>query len=100
MVHPGYPNGGATGLLIKDYRGKDANREIWKFDSALEAKIFDALKQAAIEEGQWTEKRDVNAAAVLAEMKARSTGAATAWPPRRPRLWPGARFGGRREQYR
>jgi hypothetical protein len=33
MVHPGYPNGAATGLLVKDYLGKDANQEVWKFPS-------------------------------------------------------------------
>ena len=53
MVHPGYPNGGATGLLVKDYRGKNAEQEIWKFDGALEARLAEDLKQAAIEEGQW-----------------------------------------------
>jgi hypothetical protein len=70
MVHPGYPDGAATGLLIKDYRGKNAEQVIWKFDSALEARIADDLKQAAIEEGQWTEKRQVEAAGA-AERKAR-----------------------------
>ena len=35
MHHPGYPNGGATGLLVKDYRGKNAEQEIWKFDGGL-----------------------------------------------------------------
>jgi hypothetical protein len=45
------PNGAATGLLVKDYRGKDANQEVWKFDAAIEAKLMEALKQAAIEEG-------------------------------------------------
>src|ERR1035437_1188057 len=54
----GAPNGGATGMLVKDYRGKNAEQVIWKFDSALEARIADNLKQAAIEEGQWTEKRE------------------------------------------
>src|ERR1035437_7239639 len=53
----GAPNGGATGMLVKDYRGKNAEQVIWKFDSALEARIADNLKQAAIEEGQWTEKQ-------------------------------------------
>jgi hypothetical protein len=24
--------GGSTGLLVKDYRGKDANQLVWKFD--------------------------------------------------------------------
>ncbi|MGO9257915.1 MAG: hypothetical protein ACLQU1_16620 [Bryobacteraceae bacterium] len=51
--HPG----GATGLLVKDYRGKNAEREVWKFDAALVAQINQVLKQAAIEEGQWTDKR-------------------------------------------
>ena len=58
MYHPGCPNGGATGLLVKDYRGKNAEQEIWKFDSGLEARIAEDLKQAAIEVGDWSEKRD------------------------------------------
>jgi hypothetical protein len=58
MIHPGYPTGAAHGLLVKDYRGKDANQEIWKFDAALVTQICNALKQAAIEEGQWSAKRD------------------------------------------
>ena len=53
MLHPGYSVGGATGLVIKQFRGK---KVIWTFDAALEAKIADCLKQAAIEEGQWGEK--------------------------------------------
>ena len=71
MVHPGYPNGAATGLLVKDYRGKDANQEVWKFDSALEARLAEDLKQAAIEEGQWTEKRDFSATVGISVIKAR-----------------------------
>ena len=47
MRHPGYPNGGGTGLLVKDYRGKENNQVVWKFDSALESGIMEALKQAA-----------------------------------------------------
>jgi len=35
LYHPGFPIGGATGLLIKDYRGKNAEQEIWTFDQAL-----------------------------------------------------------------
>ena len=50
--------GGATGMLVTDYRCKDANQIVWKFDPALVAQINDTLKQAAIEEGQWTEKRN------------------------------------------
>jgi hypothetical protein len=71
MVHPGYPNGAATGLLVKDYRGKDANQEVWKFDSALEARLAEDLKQAAIEEGQWTEKRDFSATVGIGIITAR-----------------------------
>jgi hypothetical protein len=56
-VHPGYPNGGATGLLVKDYRGKNAEQPICKFYGGLEARIADDLKQAAIEEG-WNDERD------------------------------------------
>jgi hypothetical protein len=58
MEHPGFPNGGATGMLVKDYRGKNAEQEIWKFDGAPVSQICNALKQAAIEEGQWTETRE------------------------------------------
>jgi hypothetical protein len=50
--------GGATGMVMKDYRGQNAEQEIWKFDASLVAQICDVLKQAAIEEGQWTEKRE------------------------------------------
>ena len=70
MVHPGYPNGAETGMLMKDFRGKNAEQVVWKFDAALEAKIMEALKQAAIEEGQWSEKREVQASGA-AEWKAR-----------------------------
>jgi hypothetical protein len=70
MVHPGYPNGAATGLLVKDYRGRDANQVVWKFDASLESRITETLKQAAIEEGQWSEKRDPNAERAFSQMKA------------------------------
>jgi len=61
----------ATGLLVKDYRGKDANQVVWKFDSALESNIMEALKLAAIEEGQWTEKRDLTGGVGIDVMKER-----------------------------
>lgn len=32
---------GATGMLVKDYRGKNAEQMIWKFDGALVAQIND-----------------------------------------------------------
>jgi gas vesicle protein len=58
LYHPGFPIGGSTGLLIKDYRGKNAEREIWKFDSGLESAIRDTMKQAAIEAQQWSDKKE------------------------------------------
>ena len=58
-------------MLMKGYRGKNAEKEIWKFGAALVAQMNDTLKQAAIEEGQWTEKRDFSGAVPLAEAKAR-----------------------------
>jgi hypothetical protein len=51
---------GATGMVIKDYRGQKARKEIWKFDAALVAQILKTLKQAAIEVGQWNEKRQLS----------------------------------------
>ena len=44
--------GGSSGLLCKDYRGKDATQEVLKFDAALVAEMRELLKQAAIEKGQ------------------------------------------------
>ena len=70
MIHPGYPNGAATGLLMKDFRGKNAEQVIWRFDSGLESRLADNLKQAAIEEGQWTEKRDFAGGVGIAAIKA------------------------------
>jgi hypothetical protein len=58
LHHPGYPIGGATGLLVKDYRGKNAEQVIWKMDTGTESSIRDDLKQIAIEEGTWNEKRE------------------------------------------
>jgi phage terminase small subunit len=58
---------GATGMLAKDYRGKNAESEIWKFDAALVSQINATMKQAAIEEGQWSEKRESKGSVPLAE---------------------------------
>src|ERR1039457_734688 len=69
VEHADYP-GGDTGMLVKDYRGKNAEREIWKLDAALVRQINATMKQAAIEEGQRSEKREVKAAS-LAERTAR-----------------------------
>jgi hypothetical protein len=39
---------------------------IWKFDAALVSQLNDTLKQVAIEEGQWTEKRDLTGSLSIA----------------------------------
>ena len=62
---------GATGMLVKDYRGKNAEQETWKFDAALMVQINATMKQAAIEEGQWSEKREMSGRLPLSEVKAR-----------------------------
>jgi hypothetical protein len=61
----------ATGMLVTDYRGKNDEQEIWKFDAALVARVNDVLKQAAIEEGQWTEKRETKGGVRMSEIMAR-----------------------------
>ena len=55
---------GATGMMVKDYRGKNGELPIWKFDAALVSQINDVLKQAAIEEGRGTRKRDADPATI------------------------------------
>lgn len=49
--------GGSTGLLTLDYKGKDANQPIYRFDAPLMAEMRLAEKQAAIEMGQWSEEK-------------------------------------------
>ena len=53
-------------MMVKDYRGKNGEREIWGFDAALNAQLLDLLKQAAIEEGQWGAKQEGDPEARLA----------------------------------
>ena len=64
--HPG----GATGMLVKEHRGKNGKQETWRFDAALVAQMNATMKQAAIEEGQWSEKREVTDDAAAAAIKA------------------------------
>ena len=58
MAHGVYRKRGFA--AIGDYRGKDAEQEIWKLDAALLSQINATMKQAAIEEGQWSEKRELS----------------------------------------
>ena len=54
--------GGSTGLLCRDFKGKDADREISRVDNGL-VNLLAALRaheeQAAKELGQWTEKQQI-----------------------------------------
>ena len=52
--------GGSSGLLVKTYKGKDADTAVYRFDAALVEQINATCKQVAIETGQWTEKRSIN----------------------------------------
>lgn len=47
--------GGTTGLLCRDYKGKDANQEIYRVDTGILAELRLHEKQAAQELGQWSE---------------------------------------------
>jgi hypothetical protein len=51
--------GGTTGLLMKDYKGKDADTPVYKVDAGLLAELRNHEKQAAEELGQWGEKRQL-----------------------------------------
>jgi hypothetical protein len=64
LLYVDHPEG-STGLVMKDYRGQKAQKEIWKFDAALATQVLHILKQAAIEVGQWTEKWVPNGGDVL-----------------------------------
>lgn len=48
--------GGNTGLLVRDYKGKDADQPVYKVDTATLKELREYLKQIAIEIGDWTEK--------------------------------------------
>ena len=50
--------GGATGLLFRDYKGKDADVPVYRVDTALMAEQRAIMRQAAEELGQWVENRE------------------------------------------
>lgn len=52
--------GGQSGLLVRDYKGGQIMTEIYKFDAAMAKEYREAMKQAAIELGEWTEKRELS----------------------------------------
>ena len=52
--------GGKTGLMSLDYKGKDADRAVYKLDAALLKELRDLEREIAIELGQWAERREVS----------------------------------------
>ena len=60
--------GGTTGLLVKDYKGKDADQPVHKVDTSLLAELRAHEKQAAEELGQWSEKRELTGDALQNEL--------------------------------
>ena len=63
--------GGTTGLLVKDYKGKDADTLVYKVDTGLLAELRNHEKQAAEELRQWSEKRELPGDALQTEMTIR-----------------------------
>jgi hypothetical protein len=56
--------GGTTGLLVRDYKGKDAQQPIYRVDTGILAELRLHEKQAAQELGQWSEEKEPGAPAV------------------------------------
>jgi Terminase small subunit len=52
--------GGSTGLLVKDYKGKEADKPVYKVDTGLLAELRAHEKQAAEELEQWKTHIDVH----------------------------------------
>jgi hypothetical protein len=52
--------GGKTGLLCLDYKGKDADRAVYKLDAALLKELRDLEREIAIELGQWAERKEIS----------------------------------------
>jgi hypothetical protein len=50
--------GGETGLLCRDFKGKDANQEIYRVDTGMLAEMRHIERQAAEELGQWITKTE------------------------------------------
>ena len=50
--------GGSTGLLVKDYKGRNADQPVYKADVALMAEMRATERQAAEELGQWVTKSE------------------------------------------
>ncbi len=56
--------GGKSGLLVRDYKGKNADVPVYKVDAPAFQVELNLLKQAAIEMGEFVEKREGEGSAV------------------------------------
>jgi hypothetical protein len=72
--------GGTTGLMARDFRGKNADREIFKVDCGLLRELRAHEEQAAKELGQWQEQVTVTVTDLAARLQAGRTRLAKARP--------------------
>jgi len=70
--------GGETGLLVRDYKGKDAATPVYRVDTRLLAELRAHERQAAEELGRWKEDKPVNKQVIV--VVSRSTPPANAKP--------------------
>jgi hypothetical protein len=62
--------GGESGLFVRDYKGQNANRAVYKLDDTLLRELRAHEQQAAQELGQWTERREVTGALTVMSLDA------------------------------
>ena len=77
--------GWSTGLLVRDYKGKEATAEIYKVDTALLAELHAQERQAAEELGQWVTKGEsstINASEIIERLNAGRRRVREAWEKR------------------
>lgn len=65
--------GGPTGMVVRDYRGKDADRAVYQVDAGTSAELRATLKQLAQDMGQWTEKQEVHGDLTFAQILSQAT---------------------------
>src|SRR5262249_49698979 len=66
--------GGATGFIVRDYKGKNADQPFYCYDSALMRDRLALRKQLAQELGQWTERVRTDGVKVNVDVDARREG--------------------------
>jgi hypothetical protein len=74
----GEVGGADTGLLVKDYKGKDANQVVYKADVALMGRIESHLREASVQLGQRITKTETTTFDAVAMVKMLHEGRARA----------------------